>query len=230
MRKENLRVAVLVPAYKRPEFTLKCIKALEEAQEYNNVTFYLWDDGSNDGTFEIFEQSTLPKIVMSNKHNHGLRNVLIDFITDAGQGNNYDIIGVIGNDCGVPKNWLNDLLTIFNDSDVQILSPNVFPSNAAMTYGRVDNTKSYMPSSIVGGLWFMYTHLVKGLVFDNHDVSGITGAFNILKQIIIEKEPIVGWADKVIVQDMGHWSGKHQDFIRSPAHMEYYQEVGRKVE
>jgi glycosyltransferase involved in cell wall biosynthesis len=230
MQKDICSVAVFVPAYKRPEYTLQCIKALEEAQSYEGVTFYLWDDGSNDQTKEIFDNAKLPKIVISTKDNQGLRKVLSCFVTDPGQIGVYDIIGVIGNDCLVPKNWLNDLLDIFEKSDVQILSPNVYPSNAAYTYGKENKNLPYMPSKIVGGLWFMYTDLVKGMTFEDYDLRGIMGAFNILKQIIIEKDPIVGWAGNVVVQDVGHWSGKHQDFIRSPEHLEYYAEVGRKVE
>ncbi len=230
MQKENLRIAVLIPAYKRPEFTLKCIKALEEAQEYHNVTFCLWDDGSGDGTKEIFENAKLPKVIVSTQENEGLRGVLRHFMHDQGQSGNFDIIGVIGNDCAVPKNWLNDLLAIFKNSAVDILSPNVYPSNAAEVYGIPDPALPYMPSKIVGGLWFMYTDLVKGMEFEDHQTRGIIGAFNILKQVIIEKAPVVGWAKNIVVQDMGHWSGKHPEFIRSPEHMEYYAQVGRKVE
>jgi len=218
-----------VPCYKRPEYAVKCIKALEEAQEYKNTHFVLIDDGSNDGTDKILNGSKLPnKTIGIHKENKGLRNTLIEFIAWA-KFKDFDIMGVIGNDCLVPKNWLNDLLDIFEKSDVEILSPNVFPSNAAFKHGK-EQGLPYMPSKIVGGLWFMYMDLVKDIVFKRHDIKGITGAFNILKQILIEKDPKVGWASKVVVQDIGHWSGLHSQHIKSQKHFDYYQEVGRGVD
>lgn len=225
-QRENLKTIILVPAYHRPEYTFKCIQALEQAQEYKNVDFLLVDDGSLDSTDIIFNKSTLSKEVVVNPVNKGLRSVLIDFISKAKE---YDIMGVIGNDCVVPKNWLNDLIDIFAKTDVQILSPNVYPSNAAFKYGK-EAGLPYMPSDIVGGLWFMYTDLIKDMTFEKHEVSGITGAFNVLKQVLIEKSPKVGWASKVAVQDIGHWSGRHPEHIKSQSHLDYYQEVGRKVD
>jgi len=221
-----------VPCYKRPEYTAKCIKALEIAQRYRNVLFVLWDDGSNDGTTKILEEAKLEKkLVCSSKTNEGLRNILINFIVDPCRVEGYgiDIMGVMGNDCAVPKNWLNDILDIFQKTDVQILSPNVFPSGAAYKYGQADSGLGYMPSKIVGGLWFMYTLLAMNTNFERHNVKGITGAFNILKQIVIEKDPKIGWAPDIVVQDMGHWSGAHPEHIKDKEHFKYYQEVGRKV-
>ncbi len=227
--KEDLKTAILVPCYKRPEYTAKCIKALEEAQEYPNVTFFLVDDGSEDTTADILRHANFPKEVIVHSVNKGLRNTLIDYIEWA-RGNDFDIMGVVGNDCLMPKNWLNNLLMIFEKSDVQVLSPNVFPSNAAYRYGKKVEGLPYMPSQIVGGLWFMYVDLVKGMEFVRHDVGGIKAAFNILKQILIEKDPKVGWADEITVQDLGHWSGMHPEYIKSEEHMKYYQEIGRNTD
>lgn len=223
-----MKIAILVPCYRRIEYTRKCIKALEEAQKYENVCFCLIDDGSKDGTEETLREFKLDKISWINEENMGLRNVLIDFIEWA-RSREFDFVGVVGNDCKVPKNWLNNMLDIFEKSDVQILSPNVFPSNAAFKYGEKIDGLSYMPSKIVGGLWFMYTDLVTDVTFERHNVRGIAGAFNILQQILIEKKPKVGWAPDIVVQDMGHWSGKHPEHIKSKEHLDYYQEVGRGV-
>jgi len=226
---KDLKIAILVPSYKRQEYTLKCIKALEEAQEYPNVTFFLVDDGSEDGTEDILRHANLNREVTIHYKNMGLRNVLIDFIEWA-KLKDFDIMGVIGNDCIVPKNWLNDLLSIFKESDVQVLSPNVFPSNAAYRYGRKVEGLPYLPSQIVGGLWFMYVDLVKEIDFTKHDVRGIKGAFNILRQIIIEKDPKIGWLPNVVVQDLGHWSGMHPEYIKSKEHLQYYEEIGRNTD
>lgn len=229
-QKRDLKIAVLVPCYKRPEYTAKCIQALEEAQEYNSGTqFFLVDDGSEDNTEDILRKANLNKEVIIHYENKGLRNILIDFIEWA-KLNNFDIMGVIGNDCLVPKNWLNDIIDVFDKTDVQILSPNVFPSNAAYRYGKKVEGLPYMPSQIVGGLWFMYVDLVKGMEFIRYDVKGIKAAFNILKQILIEKDPKVGWLPDVMVQDLGHWSGMHPGYIKSKEHLQYYEEIGRNTD
>ena len=48
-------IDVLVPCYKRPEYTKMCLEALEKNTKYHNVTFYLVDDGSQDDTLKYFE-------------------------------------------------------------------------------------------------------------------------------------------------------------------------------
>jgi glycosyltransferase involved in cell wall biosynthesis len=227
--RSDLKICVLIPCFRRPEYTAKCIKALEEAQEYPNTVFFLVDDGSEDGTEDILRHANLNREVIIHYGNMGLRNILIDFIEWA-RLKDFDFMGVVGNDCLMPKNWLNDLLSIFEKSDVQVLSPNVFPSNAAYRYGQKVEGLPYMPSQIVGGLWFMYVDLVKGLEFVRHGVKGIKGAFNILKQILIEREPKVGWASEIMVQDLGHWSGMHPEYIKSEEHLQYYQEIGRNTD
>ena len=75
----------------------------------------------------------------------------------------------------------------------------------------------------------MRPELIHDIDFAMYDLYGIKGAYSLIKQIIDEKEPKVGWVDNVIVQDMGHWSGHHPDHIKTPEHAEYYHEVGRKT-
>ena len=156
---ENLKIAVLLPAYKRLEYTRKCLSALEGAQEYKNVDFFLFDDGSNDDTSELMALFILPKQVFRNPTNVGLREVILDFFELT---KDYDLLAKMDNDCAVPKNWLNELVKVFETSDVDILSPNVYPSNAAFTYGKQDTeNKGYRPAEIVGGLWVMKRELVE---------------------------------------------------------------------
>lgn len=226
----SFKCEVLVPAFHRPEYTRLCIKALEEAQTYDNTLFHLWDDGSNDGTEEILRQSSLNKRVVVNPENRGLRNVLINFIELSGK--NTEFICVVGNDCLMPKNWMNDILAVFDKNpEVGILSPDVFPSHAAIRMGEPDlEGKGYMRSPHVGGLWFMRRKLVEGMQFERYDASlGIRGAFEILNQIIMDKEPVIGWVPSVVVDDIGHWSGSHELCIKNEAHRDYYARIGRKI-
>lgn len=193
----------MMPCYKRPEYTKRAKETI-----FSNTSV----------EFELFEHPG----------DNGLRNAVIDFYEYV-QKKDYDIIGKIDNDCIVPKNWLEDLLYIFEFSDVEILSPDVFPSHAAHIYGKKVRDCIYMPSAIVGGLWFMKTTLIKDMEFERYDLRGLTGAIPLLKQIIYEKKPIIGWAPQIIVQDLGHWSGEHPECIKTKDHEDYYKEVGREV-
>jgi len=217
---------VIVPCYKRPEYTRKCIKALETAQEYEDTLFYLVDDGSSDGTDRILHSSTLPSYVVVNPKHKGLRSTLIDFFKFSTK---FQYAFKIDNDCVVPKDWMTLILNILHEGKVDILSPNVYPSDAANKYGSPQFGLNYIPSKIVGGLWSMRTDLYKDIDFETIDTFGIKGAFNLLNQIIVEKEPVVGWLPSVVVQDIGHQSGAHPEHIKSEEHLNYSFEVGRLV-
>jgi GT2 family glycosyltransferase len=206
--KNKPHVAVFMSHFRRPEYTAKCIKAINEAQEYPNVDFYIVEDDNP---------------------NTGLRNRIIDFFESI-KGKGYDFISKMDNDCLVPKNWLNDILDVFEKSDADILSPNVTPSNAAFTYGREDREgKGYRPAEIVGGLWTMKYSLVENMYFERHELHGLTGAVPLLRQIVTEHEPKIGWLANVTVQDVGHWSGMHPEHIKSKEHEVYSREVGREI-
>jgi len=221
-------IAVLVPCYKRPEYTKLCIEALEKAQDYKNTLFYLVNDGSPDETKDILDKAKFKwKHVHSNPNPSGLRNVIIHFFQLA---QNFKYIVKVDNDCAVPKNWLTRITTLLDSGHVDILSPNVHPSNAAFTYGSEDKEgRGFRPSKTVGGLWAMRADLIEDIHFEPFSVNGIRGAFQLLNQIIVEKEPRVGWVPDVIVEDLGHHSGAHPDHIKSQEHLEYSVEVGRKI-
>ena len=223
-----MRTAILVPCYKRPEYTEKCIRALENAQEYKDDFFFLVDDGSNDNTADILVSAKLPKSVITSKNSVGLRRVILDFFNRV-IDKDFDYISKVDNDCIVPKTWLDDILGVFSFGGVDILSPNVNPSQAAHTYGKKQDGLPYLPSKTIGGLWTMRKYLIENVQFENHDISGIRGAFQILNQIIVEKEPVVGWLDKVTFEDIGHWSGTHPQHIPSEEHRQYSVEVGRRI-
>jgi len=220
------RIAVLVPAYKRPEYTKICIDGLEKSQDYKDTDFYLVDDHSDDSTVSIFLESSLPKTIIIHNRHQGLRNIVIDFLRFS-QAMNYEYIAKIDNDCLVPKNWLNDLAQVLENSDFDIVSANVLPSNAAFVYGREGDL--VRPANHVGGLWFMRASLAKGVEFERFSPNGIAGTFNLQTQIIHEKDAKCGWVPSVTIQDMGHSSGVHPLHIKTRAHEEYSAEVRRDV-
>lgn len=223
-----MKIAVFLSAFKRPEYTARCIKALEKAQEYQNTEFYLIDDGSCDETAQILGNASLDSTIIISRENHGLRSNILSFFDWALQ-EKFDLIAKVDNDCEVPTNWLNDAVKVFETTDVDILSPNVEPSNAAFVHGTHIEGLAYRPSKIVGGLWIMRTRMIEGVQFERMNSRGIKGAFSLLYQIIVEKEPRIGWLPDVTVQDIGHWSGKHSGHIKSEAHEAYSAFVGRPV-
>jgi len=223
------KIAVLIPAYKRPEYTDECLKSIFEAQSYEDVTFYFIDEGGNK---DIFMKYARPQDVVSvHTYPKGLRNSIIEFLNWAKE-NEVDIISKVDNDCLVPKNWLNDLIGILTSTKVEILSPNVSETQAAFKYGRDDTYGlGYRPSSFVGGLWTMRTKLIENIYFEEADTTGIRGAFSLLHQIIRmnDPHPRIGWTEKVCFEDLGHWSGTHSKHIKSEDHLAYSAEVGRPV-
>lgn len=188
----------MLPTYKRDEYTQKCMKAIADAQEYNGK---IWMYTGN-----------------------SLRSSIIQFFNET---KDVDIIAKVDNDCLVPKNWLNDIIDILYSHDVDILSPEVFPSMASNRWE--DKGLPYIPATTVGGLWVMNTALIKDMYFEELDVLGIKGAYQILKQIMNEKDPKIGWVKNVIVEDMGHWTGASTHHIKSKEHRKYYKEVGRGI-
>ncbi len=225
---EDLNVAILVPCYKRKEYTAMCIEALNEVKTPCTVHWVLFDDGSKDGTEEILHTMTQPNTeVVQTEENIGLREVTKLFFHNK---TNFDVYMKIDNDCIVPENYLFAMLQKLVTTDADILSPNVLPSDASEKYGSPDTEgRGYRPSKIVGGLWVMSAEMISGLDIESHDVVGIKGATNILYQIVLEKDPNIGWVDEVVVQDIGHWSGNHPDNIKSFEHYEYYKEIGRDI-
>ena len=232
---KDLKTAILVPCYKRIEYTKKCIKALEEAQEYHNVTFMLVDDASHDGTIQLLRDCKLPKYTVLHRLNVGLRATIIEFFDWVKKVENspvlkFDMIALLGNDVLMPKNWLNDMLKIFEKSPAQILSPNYLPSNPAFTRGAEDKEGyGYRPERKIVGIWVMYAHLISDIEFEQHSLHGIWGSINLIQQIKMEKDPVIGWVPSVMGQDLGHWSGNHPEHIKSEEHKEYYEEVGRGI-
>ena len=223
------KTAILIPAYKRPEYTKACLNNIEHAQAYENVKFYLYDDGENLEVMQKFARKQ--DVVISHDKPIGLRNVIIDFFESV-KKTDVQYLCKVDNDCLVHKNWLTDLIYILATTKVDILSPNVSETNAAFKYGKDDTYElGYRPSSVVGGLWNMRRKFVDNIFFENADTRGIRGAFALLHQIIVlnQPRPLLGWTDKVTFDDIGHWGGSHPLHIKSEAHAAYSAEVGRPV-
>lgn len=227
------KIAILIPCYKRPEYTEICLQSVIDAQKYGeNVTFFLVDDGSADGTHHILKRATakIPSEIDIKLENIGLRNVIIEFFEKILADGTFDYITKIDNDCTVPQNWLNDLTRIFETANADIISPNTSETNAAHKYGKLNCREGeFIPSAIVGGLWFMKVEMIRDIFFERFNSRGIRAAFHLINQIIIEKSPKIGWTDSVTFGDVGFWAGSHPSHIKSLDHAMYSAEVGRRI-
>lgn len=221
---------VFLSAYKRPEYTRMCLERLATAGPYENTQFYLVDDGSNDGTYEFMLKFPHHSYVVHHPEPLGLRNTIIEFFSHVKE-TQPKYISKVDNDCLVPQNWLNDLIHILEEAQADIISPNVSETNAAYKYGKVkDKRGAFIPSEIVGGVWTMKTDILKDLIFEKTGTSGIRGAFNIINQIVAAKDPVIGWTDTVMFEDIGHLSGTHPLHIKTDEHRVYSAEVGRPIQ
>lgn len=220
-------MSIIIPAYKRPSYTEQCLNSIQEAQSYDGVHFYFYDDGENS---EVFKKYARPcDTIITNSRQMGLRNIIIDYFNRM-KNSEYEYLCKVDNDCLVPVNWLDDLVGILDGTSVDILSPNVSESNAAFKYGKEDTYElGYRPSNVVGGLWNMRKKFIDNLTFDEADTRGIKGAFELLHEIIVlnDPRPKLGWTDKVTFQDIGYWKGSHPNHIKSEEHKQYSIEVGR---
>lgn len=226
----ELKIAVLIPCFCRHEYTAMCLESAKRAQEYNNTTFYLVDDGSSDGiTYELISNIDLPKVMVKHEENLGLRATILEYFKWARE-NKIDIIGIIGNDSLLYHGWLDKIISTITTTDLDIVSPNYLPSNPAFTQGKEDvHRKGYREAVNIVGLWFMDRRLTDNIQFDDLDVFGIRGSISIMNQIKIEKDPKIGWIPDALLEDAGHWSGESKYHIKSKEHEEYSKYVGRSI-
>lgn len=207
-----------------------CLERLAQAGPYVNTQFYLVDDGSQDGTYEFMKKFPLPSIVVKHDESIGLRNTILEFF-DHVKDVKPDYISKVDNDCLVPNDWLDKLIEVMEEASAEIVSPNVSETNAAYKYGKMKLKRgAFIPSDIVGGVWTMKASVLDDIIFEKTGTSGIRGAFNIINQICVAKDPVIGWTDAVTFEDIGHLGGTHPLHIKSEEHRVYSAEVGRPIQ
>ena len=50
-----MKIAVIIPCYNSIEFVEKCIESVQ-AQDYDDIQIYAYDNGSTDGTLELLRK------------------------------------------------------------------------------------------------------------------------------------------------------------------------------
>ena len=237
----NPRVAVLVPCYKRPEYTAKCVRSLVCNSRHRPLILWLVDDGSGDGTLKQLRSAqwvlacmATPGVqveVVAHEKNLGLRATILEFWWE--MRGKADFLAKIDNDSIVPPGWIAKMLAVFDDCpELEVLSPDNEPSHAALSHG-VDDGGRYRRASNMGGLWFMrastrekYFNLKRLRKSRKSYGGGIRGAWDLMLKLK-RAGAVMGWTTDVVIGDMGHWRGQHPQHIKSEAHAAYSREVGR---
>ena len=234
-------VAVLVPCYKRPEYTAMCIDALFERTRYPHVLFVLVDDGSKDNTpcllnaMKARYQGTGTgtgrgaDAVWKHTENYGLHATVVEFWRFVKDHGEIDIAGKIDYAIEVFGGWLTRMVEIFDACpELMILSPTTREAKEAEMFG-VDVGQPYMQATNLGGLWVMRRSVIEGLNFDafGGGVKGVHGSWPFIQHL--RNRHVTGWAPDVVVEHVGDFSGSHPLHIKTQSHADYSQEVGRGV-
>ena len=75
----------------------------------------------------------------------------------------------------------------------------------------------------------MKKSMIDDIYFEKIGSRGIRAAFHIINQIVMDKDPKIGWTDKVTYEDIGYWAGTHRYHIKSKEHYSYSSEIGRRI-
>jgi len=225
-------IQVFLPCYKRIKYTEYTLDNMDKNTYYENVQFYLLDDGSNDGTDELlrqFKEKRPNTIVKIYEKNEGLRFRLLEFFEKA----TADYLVKIDNDCLFTLGWLEKLLKIKKESGIDLLAPDEIQADAAKRYGIFDEkTNCYMvsKSKAVGGLWICKRDLLKNVKFQQCNSSGIRQAWNILLELRHQTACSMAWTTKVKFEHLGHRTNFHELSIKTnDYHAGYMQSIGRSL-
>jgi len=227
-------VDIIVPCYKRPEYTRQCLGTIQQNTVYPNVRFLLINDGSgNDGTEQILhsflDQNPTNSVALRHDINIGLRNTLIEAFGVLIRGKPADYIVKIDNDCLPPAEWIRNLVWLMENNDVDLLAPDVYPSHPADRFGKEKKGSKLLFSDTIGGNWIMKRDLLPKKGFSFTEDRTLSGAWQLMQGIIHGNKAKTAWTKEVVLQDMGHWSGKHPNHLKSKEHFEYSKEIGREV-
>jgi len=228
-----MKVEVLVPCYKRVEYTRRYLPPLIENTRYPDVHFRLVDDGSQDGTAEFLQS-------LAEQHdnvkadafqvNFGLRWRILEFWDSS----DAPILAKMDNDCEVPEGWLTKLVeTLEACPELGIVSPVIHTvwidgDTLMAPQGKIgfNRGRKYWEALTIGGLWCMKRSVLESPSdFVKGKDDGITGAHELIKALQ-SQGVVMGWLPEVVVQHVGYHKGTHGDYIDSPEHREYNRRRG----
>jgi len=226
-------IQVFLSCYKRIKYTEYVLDNIDKNTKYENVQFYLVDDGSKDGTYNLlwrFKQKRPNTIIKTYDKNEGLRVRLLEFF----ENTTADYLAKIDNDCLFDEGWLEKLLEIKKKSGIDLLAPDEIQAKAAKKYGIFDlKTNCYLPKhkrSAVGGLWIFKRDLLKNVKFQQYKSYGIVKAWNLLLELRHQTGCSMAWTTEVKFEHLGHRTNFHKLSIEADDyHAGYMKSIGRSL-
>jgi len=227
-------IQVFLACYKRIKYTNYILNNMDKNTCYENVQFYLIDDGSNDGTDVLlrqFKEKRPNTVVKIYDKNEGLRVRLLEFFENA----TADYLVKIDSDCLFSKGWLEKLLEIKKKSGIDLLAPDEIQANAARKSGVFDSeTNCYIlkssSSKAVGGLWIFKRDLLKNVKFQQFKSYGIVKAWNILLELRYQTGCSMAWTTEVAFNHLGHRTNFHElSIVTDEYHAGYMKSIGRSL-
>lgn len=104
------KVSIIVPMYNEVDYTYNCVRSIKENNDYDNYEVIIADDKSPDNT-DILRDNIENLVIIRNEENLGfLRNC--NHAATKARG---EYIVLLNNDTQVQKDWLVELLAIFDN-------------------------------------------------------------------------------------------------------------------
>ncbi|PMP88654.1 MAG: hypothetical protein C0172_02180, partial [Caldisphaera sp.] len=130
----NPKVSIVIPVFNKFDYTYKCLKAIYEHTNLDDIEIIIADDASEDYTRNIEDYIKGIKVVRNQKSLGFLRNC-----NNASKHANGEFICFLNNDTQVQENWLKYMIDIFeNEKDVGIVcSKIVFPDGTLQEAGSI---------------------------------------------------------------------------------------------
>jgi len=224
-------VEILVPCYKRIEYTERYVPLLIERTDHPGRRIVLVDDGSCDQTGERLEaiaQSHEGVVARVYPENKGLRFRVLEFWLQSPAS----ILAKMDNDCIVPEGWLTKLVEILDECpELGIVSPliNVASVRGQELYGETivigrDVGKRYWEAERMGGLWCMKRQVIDSFPLEKKSTEAtpyVKGAWELMCEVKAASGMQTGWLPEVVVEHVGCETERHPERVNTPEHDQY---------
>jgi len=167
------KISIIILNWNKKDLLAKCLETLKDNTDYDNYRVVAVDNGSEDGSSEMVEQSFKWAELVENKENLGFskgNNVGIKY---ALKNHDPDFVLLLNNDTEIiQKDWLKELVKAGSVEGIGITTGvELHPHQIATFYGGNENTK-----------------------FAISDSKGETGSCLLIKRGVIEK---IGLLDEI---------------------------------
>ena len=155
MKSPSPEISVVLCTYNRSQKALRCIKALQKQNLHpEKYEIVIVNDGSTDNTKSVLQKLNIK--VINNSENLGLaqsRNIGVS-------ESRANIIAFTDDDCKPDKNWLNNLLKIYTDSQIIGAGGKISPLRTntwLLKYFEANNTLAHLTFSFDNRSSIFYT-------------------------------------------------------------------------